>query len=90
MAAIRARSLELVSPAGNVRAPVDATDVPAEIGPCDAVLFCVKSYDTQTAAAALPALCHGRTIVASLQNGVGSADQLAQVVGRAHVVGGWR
>jgi 2-dehydropantoate 2-reductase len=88
LAAIRARGLELVSPAGNVRALVGATDVPAEIGPCDVVLFCVKTYDTRAAAAALPALCHARTIVASLQNGIDGADHLARVVGREHVVGG--
>jgi len=88
LAAIRERGLLLTSPAGDVRAPVDATAIAAEIGPCDAVLFCVKSYDTDRAAAMLPALCGDRTVVASLQNGIDNVDRLTRVVGREHVVGG--
>jgi 2-dehydropantoate 2-reductase len=88
LAAIQERGLVLTSPAGDVRAMVDATDDVAAVGPCDAVLFCVKAYDTDRAAVVLPALCTDRTIVASLQNGIDNVDRLARVVGRAHVVGG--
>jgi len=87
--AIRTRGLTLSSPAGDVVARVSATDDASEIGPCDAVLFCVKSYDTDAAAAAhLPALCGDGTAVVSLQNGIDNADRLAGVVGRSRVVGG--
>jgi 2-dehydropantoate 2-reductase len=67
---------------------VHASADPAAIGACDAVLFCVKSYDTDRAAALLPALCHERTVVASLQNGVDNAERIGRVVGPARVVGG--
>lgn len=75
--AIRARGLTLSSPTGNVHARVPATDDATEIGPADAVLFCVKSYDTDEAAAAhLPALCGYATTVVSLQNGIDNAERL--------------
>jgi 2-dehydropantoate 2-reductase len=56
--------------------------------PVDVVLFCVKSFDTETAAAALrPALGPG-TAVVSLQNGVDNEATLDRVLGPDHAVGG--
>lgn len=86
--AIREHGLALISPAGNVVAPLPATADPAVIGPCDIVLLCVKAYDTDRAAAFLPALCAERTVVASLQNGIDHAERLSRAVGAGHVVGG--
>lgn len=87
--AIRARGLTLTSPAGDIVAPVSATDDATGIGPADAVLFCVKAYDTDAAAAAhLPALCKAGTTVVSLQNGIDNAERLAAVVDPSRVVGG--
>jgi 2-dehydropantoate 2-reductase len=86
--AIRERGLALISPAGDLLAPVPATADPTAIGPCDVVLLCVKAYDTDRAAALLPALCAERTVVASLQNGIENAERLTRAVGAAHVVGG--
>ena len=88
LAVIMAEGLLLTSPAGDVRAAVDASDVAEEIGPCDFVLFCVKTYDTAAAATSLPALCGEQAVVASLQNGIDNVGQLARVVGRARMVGG--
>src|SRR3954451_19870132 len=62
LAAIQAHGLTLTSPMGDVRADVAATDDAASIGPCDAVLLCVKAYDTASAAALLPGLCHDTTV----------------------------
>jgi 2-dehydropantoate 2-reductase len=86
--AIQSRGLLVTSPAGDVRARVHATDDAEEIGPCDVVLFCVKTYDTERAAEMLPALCHAGTVVASLQNGIDNADRLARFVDRSRLVGG--
>jgi 2-dehydropantoate 2-reductase len=88
LAAIQAHGLTLTSPMGDVRASVSATDDAASIGPCDAVLLCVKAYDTASAAALLPGLCHDTTVVASLQNGIGNAAELARVLGPERVLGG--
>src|SRR5262245_11816091 len=70
LAAIRAGRLRVRSIKGDFTATVSATDDPAEIGPCDVVLFCVKSYDTEAAASQLSPLISADTAVVSLQNGI--------------------
>jgi len=69
-----------------VRAP--ATDDPAEVGSCDFVLFCVKTFDADAAAARLGPLVGEDTAVVSLQNGVENEETLARAVGDDHVMGG--
>ena len=86
--AITTRGLLVTSPDGDVRARVHATNDAEEIGECDAVLLCVKTYDTDRAATVLPTLCHAGTVVASLQNGIDNADRLARFVDRSRLVGG--
>ncbi len=52
--AMRREGLRVESVAGNLHLPaIIATDRPVEIGPVDLVLFTVKLYDTEVAAAAL-------------------------------------
>ena len=89
LAAMRERGLTIVTPEGE-RSTVDvkATDDPAEIGPVDAVLFLVKSYDTDDAARRLPPLIDDETVVISLQNGIDNEARIAAVVGADHVAGG--
>jgi 2-dehydropantoate 2-reductase len=64
------------------------TDDPASIGPVDVVLFAVKSYDTETAAAATVPLIGSETAVVSLQNGIDNEEKIAAIIGPGHVVGG--
>jgi 2-dehydropantoate 2-reductase len=87
--AIRKDGLVVESVAGDfVVRPANATDSPAEAGPVDAVLVCVKAWQVPEAAAKLGPLLGPETFVVPLQNGVEAADQLAAAVGRARVVGG--
>ena len=87
--AIRSRGLRVHSPLGAVHAAVPATDDAAEIGPCDVVLFCVKAYATDAAAAQhLPHLVGEETAVVSLQNGIDNEHRIAAVAGDASVLGG--
>ena len=87
--AMRARGLRLESPKGNLHIHrVNATADPAAIGPVDAVLFAVKLYDVESAAALLPPLVGPETLVVPFQNGVDAVAMLANAVGRAHVGGG--
>lgn len=88
LAAIRSEGLRVESVAGDTTVDLPATDDPAEIGPCDAVLFCVKSYDTRDAAAALGPLLGADTPVVSFQNGVDNERWIADEVGEGHAVGG--
>ena len=58
------------------------------VPPADLVLFCVKSFDTETAAETIrPAVGPG-TGVLSIQNGVDNEDKLERILGPGHVVGG--
>ena len=67
---------------------VDATGDPRGLAPADVVLFCVKSFDTETAAAAILPAIGPETAVVSLQNGVDNEDALARALGPGHAVGG--
>lgn len=86
--AIRDHGLQVRSPLGDVDANMGVTDDPATIGPVDAVLFTVKSFDTDAAAASLRPLLGRDTAVVSLQNGVDNEDRIAAVIGAHHVLGG--
>jgi 2-dehydropantoate 2-reductase len=88
LAAIREDGLTVRTEEGESTVHVAASDDPAEIGPCDAVLFCVKSYDTEEAAALLDPLLKAGTAVVSLQNGVDNEEKIAARIGAEHVVGG--
>jgi 2-dehydropantoate 2-reductase len=86
--ALRERGLTVHSVKGDFQVPAPATDEPADVGPCDFVLFCVKTFDTDAAATRLGPLIGDETAVVSLQNGVESEDKLASALGAEHVMGG--
>jgi 2-dehydropantoate 2-reductase len=88
LVAIRERGLRVRADDGEVTVRVVASDDPEEIGPCDAVLFCVKSYDTDQAAGLLGPLLKPDTGVVSLQNGVDNEEKIAARIGPGHVIGG--
>jgi 2-dehydropantoate 2-reductase len=89
LAALRSEGLRIESARGDVTVqPAQATDDPAAIGPVDLVIFAVKLYDTEQAAAATRPLIGPATGVVTLQNGVDSVDVLSGVLGREHVIGG--
>jgi 2-dehydropantoate 2-reductase len=56
--------------------------------PADLVLFCVKSYDTESAAEAVRPVVGPGTGVLSIQNGVDNEDKLGRILGPEHVMGG--
>src|SRR5215472_5374135 len=86
--ALQEHGLRVRSVKGDFEVQVSATDDPAEVGPCDFVLFCVKTFDTDAAAARLEPLIGAGTAVVSLQNGVENEEKLARAVGEDHVMGG--
>ncbi|MDX1432271.1 MAG: 2-dehydropantoate 2-reductase [Gammaproteobacteria bacterium] len=89
LAAMRAHGLRLASPRGDVHLerPL-ATDDPAAIGPVDVVLVAVKSWQIPDVARAMSPLLGERTLVLPFLNGVEAADQIAEVIGARHVLGG--
>jgi len=87
--AMRRTGLRIDSPNGEVRVSDSLfTNNPAEFGAADLVLFCVKSYDTETAAKALAPLIRDRTVILSLQNGVDNPEKIARVWGMQRTFAG--
>ncbi|HTI55836.1 MAG TPA: 2-dehydropantoate 2-reductase [Verrucomicrobiae bacterium] len=89
LAAIAASGLRIRSASEGewvVRAPaVERLD---GLPPADLVLFCVKSFDTEEAAALIRPVIGPHTGVLSIQNGVDNEQTLARVLGPGHVLGG--
>ena len=89
LAAIRERGLTVRSAAGDIHLDkVLVSDDPAALGAFDLVLFAVKLWDTETAAAACLPLVAGGGVVIPFQNGVESSERVGAVVGKARVMGG--
>jgi 2-dehydropantoate 2-reductase len=76
--ALRRDGLRIESPTGDLHVQNGFfTDSPADAGTVDLVLFCVKSYDTAEAAAALAPMMTKGTAILSLQNGIDNPDKIA-------------
>ena len=89
LAAMKANGLCVNSSEGQFTVPPGKmTDNPAEIGPVDVVLFCVKSYDTGSAAQQLAPILTERTIIISLQNGLDNEAQIQKIIPAGTVYGG--
>ncbi len=88
LAAIRAQGLRVKSRlAGDFTVAARATSDPSDVGQVDLVLFCVKTYDTGTAAEQIQPLVGPQTAVLSVQNGIDNAERIAKAVGNRAVVG---
>jgi 2-dehydropantoate 2-reductase len=68
--------------------PVTATDDPSAVRDVDAVLFCVKTWQIPNAAKAIIPIIDSHTLVLPLENGVEASSQLAEILGREHIMGG--
>lgn len=89
LAALRERGIQVQSVLGDFTVPsVHATDDPRPLGPMDLVIFCVKAYDTETAARLVRDNVGPDTAVVSLQNGVEKEEQLQRILGEEPVMGG--
>ncbi len=87
--AMRAGGLKVESIKGNFHVhPVEATDDPSEVGVVDAVIVAVKAWQVPEAALAMRPMVGASTVVLPLENGVEAPSQLAEVLGREHVLGG--
>lgn len=89
LAAIREKGLRLEGVRGEaVIRPASATDDPRAIGPVDLVLFAVKLWDTEPAAALCRPLLGPESVVLTLQNGVDGPAILSRVLGSRAVMAG--
>lgn len=89
LAAIQKNGLTIKSVHGDMHLPKpNVTDDPAKVGPVDIVLFAVKLWDTEKAAALTKPMVGPQTRVITMQNGVDSVERLSSVLGAGAVVGG--
>lgn len=87
--ALRRAGLRVKSPAGDLHVKNALfTSEPAKAGCTDIVLFCVKSYDTESCAQALTPMVGSGTVILSLQNGVDNADKIARRWGDQRTLAG--
>ena len=72
LAAIRARGMRLIEEDGKQlhAAGAKATDQPAEAGPHDTILLTLKAHQVAAIAPALTHLCHEKTSIVTMQNGI--------------------
>ena len=68
--------------------PVMAIDDTSRVDNVDAVLVCVKTWQVSRAAKAIVPMLGPDTFVIPLENGVEAPSQLAEILGREHVLGG--
>jgi 2-dehydropantoate 2-reductase len=82
LAAMKQNGLKVQGGRGETHiVPTKATDNPAEIGPVDIVLFCVKLWDVESAGERIKPLIGKGTAVIPLQNGIDSHERLLPIIG---------
>ena len=86
LAALRADGIRVVGVEELHIPGVVAEEDPAAIGPVDAVLLTVKTNHLDGVLPGLPSLVGLETAVLTMQNGVGTPDAVAGVVGPGHVL----
>lgn len=85
---VRRRGVQVRSVEGNFHANPRAAKTPVEIGPADLVLVALKTTANHLFATLLPPLVGPNTAIMTLQNGLGSEEQLAGLFGAERVLGG--
>jgi 2-dehydropantoate 2-reductase len=87
--AIRAKGLTVRSRlVGDFTVSAQATADPGETGAADLILFCVKAYDTESAARRLGRAVGPETVILPVLNGIDSVERISHVIGPGHVIGG--
>jgi 2-dehydropantoate 2-reductase len=85
---IAADGLKVEGLGGSFTVKVDITTEPKDIGRCDLVVVCVKSYSTEDACKDIKELVGPSTSVLTLQNGIGNIQILDDSFGPEKIVGG--
>jgi len=87
LAALRANGLQVKSANGDLHIrDVQFSADSRTVGHVDLILFCVKSYDTMTAAEIIKPMVTDQTLILSLQNGIDNPEKLARIYGEPRVL----
>lgn len=85
----RKRGLRIQSKGENIHvAKVKAYRSTSEIGPCDLVMVAVKATSNPEIPALIEPLLSEKTMILTLQNGIGNEEFLAEYFGAARILGG--
>ncbi len=88
-AALRRRGLCVEGASGEFLVhPAQVVEDPTGVGPVDLVILGVKAWQVAEVGPMLGPMLGEDSAVLPLQNGVDAADELAEVLGRGHVLGG--
>ena len=91
--AMASRGLRCEGASGDRTVPIHASTTTDGIGPCDLVIIATKTFDVETAAHSCVPLLGAETIVQTIQNGLGSPEIAAPILGADRlavgVVGGF-
>ncbi len=87
--AMLANGLSVESIKGDFKVqPVNATDDTSQVADVDVLLVCVKAWQVPKAAKVIIPMLGPDTFVVPLENGLEAPSQLAEILGREHVLGG--
>ncbi|MDQ6655540.1 MAG: 2-dehydropantoate 2-reductase [Verrucomicrobiota bacterium] len=86
---VRRFGIRIRGKAENIRvAKVNCYATTEEIGPCDLVFIALKATSNRALTSLIPPLLHERTMLLTLQNGLGNEEFLAENFGAERVLGG--
>ncbi|MFH1613066.1 MAG: ketopantoate reductase family protein [bacterium] len=72
----------------NFKIKVNITTSIQEIGTCDLIIICVKSYDTKSALEKIKKLIKNDTLILTLQNGIGNIEIIKQFISNEKIITG--
>ena len=83
--AIRDKGLRIEGKSGDRTVRIKATTTPKNVGPCDLVVIATKAMHVESAATSARSLIGDETSVLTIQNGLGSFEKVAAVLGEKRV-----
>lgn len=86
--AINGQGIIIEGISGNWQAKVNATADTTNLSSIDLILVCVKSYNTKEAICQAKPCISEKTMVLTLQNGLGNIEVIGEVAGQDKVLGG--
>jgi len=85
VSAMQKNGLRVEGASGDRTVPIRARTTTDGIGPCDLVIIATKAFDVEAAAWVSEQLLDPKTVVQTIQNGLGSAEKVATVLGEDRV-----
>ncbi|WP_322093240.1 ketopantoate reductase family protein [Paraburkholderia bannensis] len=88
VAAMREKGLRVEGASGDRTVPIHASTTTDGIGVCDLVIIATKAFDVEAAARSCEQLIGPNTVVQTIQNGLGSAEKAAAILGENRIAVG--